>query len=136
MQKIAEAEEEAESSTTKVGAAERARQKTQDEIDALVVEMDKANALVVAYEKKVIAKEKELEAMRLREQKLQKDIESVNKECKNHQSNTQAYKKQYEEVTEQLINFKREIDRFQSQLKDSNYELADKECKNHQSNTQ
>jgi len=127
MQKIAEAEEEAESSTTKVGAAERARQKTQDEIDALVVEMDKANALVVAYEKKVIAKEKELEAMRLREQKLQKDIESVNKECKNHQSNTQAYKKQYEEVTEQLINFKREIDRFQSQLKDSNYELADKE---------
>merc|ERR1719376_1338010 len=76
---------------------------------------------------KVIAKEKELEAMRLREQKLQKDIESVNKECKNHQSNTQAYKKQYEEVTEQLINFKREIDRFQSQLKDSNYELADKE---------
>merc|ERR1719391_1560043 len=127
MQKIAEAEEEAESSTTKVGAAERARQKTQDEIDALVVEMDKANALVVAYEKKVIAKEKELEAMRLREQKLQKDIESVNKECKNHQSNTQAYKKQYEEVTEQLMNFKREIDRFQSQLKDSNYELADKE---------
>merc|ERR1712142_276554 len=45
MQKIQEAEEEAESSSTKVGAAERARQKTQDEIDALVVEMDKANAL-------------------------------------------------------------------------------------------
>merc|ERR1719282_643547 len=58
---------------------------------------------------------------------MQKDIESVNKECKNHQSNTQAYKKQYEEVTEQLMNFKREVDRFQSQLKDSNYELADKE---------
>ena len=54
--------------------------------------------------------------MRLREQKLQKDIESVNKECKNHQSNTQAYKKQYEEVTEQLMNFKREVDRFQSQV--------------------
>jgi len=127
MQKIQEAEEEAESATSKVGAAERARQKTQDEIDAVVVEMDKANALVVIYEKKILAKEKEIEGMRLREQKLQKDIESVNKECKNHQSNTQAYKKQYEEVTEQLMNFKREVDRFQSQLKDSNYELADKE---------
>jgi len=127
MQKIQEAEEEAESSSTKVGAAERARQKTQDEIDALVVEMDKANALVVIYEKKILSKEKEVEAMRLREQKLQKDIETVNKECKNHQGNTQAYKKQYEEVTEQLMNFKREIDRFQSQLKDSNYELADKD---------
>merc|ERR1719153_1061313 len=127
MQKIQEAEEEAESATSKVGAAERQRQKTQDEIDAVVVEMDKANALVVIYEKKILSKEKEIEALRLREQKLQKDIESVNKECKNHQSNTQAYKKQYEEVTEQLINFKREIDRFQSQLKDSNYELADKE---------
>jgi len=126
-QKILEAEEEAESFSTKVGAAERARQKTQDEIDALVVEMDKANALVVCYEKKILSKEKEIEAMRLREQKLQKDIEAVNKECKNHQSNTQAYKKQYEEVTEQLMNFKREVDRFQSQLKDSNYELADKE---------
>merc|ERR1711970_601447 len=127
MQKIQEAEEEAESSSTKVGAAERARQKTQDEIDALVVEMDKANALVLIYEKKILGKEKEIEAMRLREQKLQKDIDTVNKECKNHQSNTQAYKKQYEEVTEQLMNFKREIDRFQSQLKDSNYELADKD---------
>lgn len=127
MQKISEAEEEAESFSTKVGAAERARQKTQDEIDTLVVEMDKANALAVAYEKKILSKEKEIEAIRLREQKLQKDIEAVNKECKNHQSNTQAYKKQYEEVTEQLMNFKREIDRFQSQLKDSNYELADKE---------
>merc|ERR1740131_221919 len=127
MQKIQEAEEEAESSSTKVGAAERARQKTQDEIDALVVEMDKANALVLIYEKKILGKEKEIEAMRLREQKLQKDIDTVNKECKNHQGNTQAYKKQYEEVTEQLMNFKRDIDRFQSQLKDSNYELADKE---------
>merc|ERR1740131_293988 len=127
MQKIQEAEEEAESSSTKVGAAERARQKTQDEIDALVVEMDKANALVLIYEKKILGKEKEIEAMRLREQKLQKDIDTVNKECKNHQGNTQAYKKQYEEVTEQLMNFKREIDRFQSQLKDSNYELADKD---------
>jgi len=127
MQKIQEAEEEAESATSKVGAAERARQKTQEEIDAVVVEMDKANALVLIYEKKMLSKDKEIEGMRLREQKLQKDIESVNKECKNHQSNTQAYKKQYEEVTEQLMNFKREVDRFQSQLKDSNYELADKE---------
>jgi len=127
MQKIQEAEEEAETSTGKVGAAERARQKTQDEIDALVMEMDKANALVVIYEKKILSKEKEIEGMKAREQKLQKDIESVNKECKTHQSNTQAYKKQYEEVTEQLMNFKREVDRFQSQLKDSNYELADKE---------
>jgi len=126
-QKIQEAEEEAEVSTAKVSAAERARQKTQDEIDALVVEMDKANALVVCYEKKILSKEKEIEALRLRESKLQKDVETVNKECKNHQSNTMAYKKQYEEVTEQLINFKREVDRFQSQLKDSNYELADKE---------
>merc|ERR1712198_390949 len=127
MQKIQEAEEEAETSTGKVAAAERARQKTQDEIDALVMEMDKANALVVIYEKKILSKEKEIEGMKAREQKLQKDIESVNKECKTHQSNTQAYKKQYEEVTEQLMNFKREVDRFQSQLKDSNYELADKE---------
>merc|ERR1719414_1778818 len=127
MQKIQEAEEEAETSTGKVAAAERARQKTQDEIDALVMEMDKANALVLIYEKKVLAKEREIEGMRAREQKLQKDIESVNKECKTHQGNTQAYKKQYEEVTEQLMNFKREVDRFQSQLKDSNYELADKE---------
>merc|ERR1719391_554010 len=127
MQKIQEAEEEAETSTGKVGAAERARQKTQDEIDALVMEMDKANALVVIYEKKILSKEREIEGMHAREQKLQKDIESVNKECKTHQGNTQAYKKQYEEVTEQLMNFKRDIDRFQSQLKDSNYELADKE---------
>merc|ERR1712198_609055 len=103
MQKIQEAVEEAETSTGKVGAAERARQKTQDEIDALVVEMDKANALVVIYEKKILSKEKEIEGMKAREQKLQKDIESVNKECKTHQSNTQAYKKQYEEVTEQLM---------------------------------
>jgi len=127
MQKIQEAEEEAETSTGKVAAAERARQKTQDEIDALVMEMDKANALVVIYEKKILSKEREIEGMHAREQKLQKDIESVNKECKTHQGNTQAYKKQYEEVTEQLMNFKRDIDRFQSQLKDSNYELADKE---------
>merc|ERR1712136_696004 len=99
--------------------AERARQKTQDEIDALVMEMDKANALVVIYEKKILSKEREIEGMHAREQKLQKDIESVNKECKTHQGNTQAYKKQYEEVTEQLMNFKRDIDRSQSQLKDS-----------------
>ena len=61
MQKIQEAEEEAETSTGKVAAAERARQKTQDEIDALVMEMDKANALVVIYEKKILSKEKEIE---------------------------------------------------------------------------
>uniref|UniRef100_A0A8C9SKF6 Myosin-16-like n=1 Tax=Scleropages formosus TaxID=113540 RepID=A0A8C9SKF6_SCLFO len=123
--RLQEAEEAVEATQAKCSSLEKTKQRLQGEVEDLCIDLEKANSSAMLLDKKQRVMEKQLTDWRQKCEDLVAEVESCQKESRQHSTELFKLKTTYEETLEQGEVLRRENKAFQEEMADLNDQLAE-----------
>ncbi|XP_043241397.1 myosin heavy chain, muscle-like isoform X20 [Amphibalanus amphitrite] len=116
--RLQEAEEQLESLNAKNSQLEKLKQRLSGELEDMHMEVDRAQQLALAMEKKARNFDKVVAEWKLKVEDLSTELDASQKECRNYSTELFRVKAAYEESQEQLDSIRRENKNLSDEIKD------------------
>ncbi|KAJ8364007.1 hypothetical protein SKAU_G00128380 [Synaphobranchus kaupii] len=116
--RLQEAEEAAEAAQARAASLEKVKLRLQGEVEDLTIELEKSNAAAAALDKKQRTFDKMISEWSQKCEELQLELDSSQKECRIHMTESYKLKTAYEEAQDHLESVKKDNKTLSEEIKD------------------